>query len=225
MRKPVAKRGSVAIVASLALAVALWAWGSSAQGHALLRSADPGFDEVLDSAPELVTLGFTEPVELGFGSVRVLDQQGRRVDRGEARYVSGRQDSISVGLASGLDDGAYTVDWRVISSDSHPLHGAYVFHVGKPGAAAAGGVPRAGEASTGGPVGIAFGALRWVIFSALLALAGAGIFYAAVWRRPRRPWSRSASTRACGRSLWGPGSSPSWEPCCPYRFRARSRAG
>ena len=204
--RPVAKRASGWIAVSLVLLVALsLLWPGIAQGHAVLRSADPGFDEVLGSAPEDVTLNFTEPVELGFGSVRVLDQEGRRVDRGEAGYVSGRQDSISVRLEPALADGVYTVDWRVISSDSHPLGGAFVFYVGKAGVAAGGGVLPYREAPLGGPAAVAFGVVRWVIFCALLVLAGASIFYVAVWRRPA-------------------GGMAAMAPAVEERFQARWRA-
>ena len=35
-----------------------------------------------------------------------------------------------------LSDGAYIVDWRVISADGHPISGAWTFRVGEGGAAA-----------------------------------------------------------------------------------------
>ena len=74
---------------------------------------------------------FGEPVEAAFGSVRVYDGDGDRVDRGSAEHPDGRGDAIAVGLRGGLGDGTYTATYRVISADSHPVVGRLRVH-GRP---------------------------------------------------------------------------------------------
>jgi methionine-rich copper-binding protein CopC len=52
--------------------------------------------------------------------LRVYDAQGERVDNGDA-VVSADQMSITVTLVSGLDSGAYRVDWKTTSTDGAVL--------------------------------------------------------------------------------------------------------
>ncbi len=60
-------------------------------------------------------------------------------------------------LRDGLADGTYTVAWRVVSADSHPISGAFTFSIGKPStttaavAAGAGREPRRRARSTTSP--------------------------------------------------------------------------
>ncbi|MFC7881594.1 copper resistance CopC/CopD family protein [Streptomyces sp. NPDC057376] len=108
-----------------------------ASAHAALRSTDPGDGSVLRSAPRHVTLTFTESVGLRDDSFRVLDPGGHRVRTGEAGRAGGRSDTARVTLSGELGEGTYTVAWRVVSADSHPVSGAFTFSVGKPSAAPA----------------------------------------------------------------------------------------
>ncbi|MFB7086112.1 copper resistance CopC/CopD family protein [Streptomyces sp. NPDC056296] len=103
-----------------------------ASAHAALRSTDPEDGTVLQRAPRHVTLTFTESVGLRDDSFRVLDPGGHRVRTGEAGRADGRSDTARVALSGELGEGTYTVAWRVVSADSHPVSGAFTFSVGKP---------------------------------------------------------------------------------------------
>ena len=81
-------------------------------------------------SPARVVLRFDEAVSTVAGSVRVFDGEARRVDTGEVTKPA--SDSVAVGLPAGLPDDTYTVAWRVLSADSHPIRGAFVFSVGRP---------------------------------------------------------------------------------------------
>ncbi|WP_053142571.1 copper resistance CopC/CopD family protein [Streptomyces ambofaciens] len=108
-----------------------------ASAHAALRSTDPEDGTVLPRAPRHVTLTFTESVGLRDDSFRVLDPGGHRVRTAEAGRADGRADTARVTLSGELGDGTYTVAWRVVSADSHPVSGAFTFSVGKPSATTA----------------------------------------------------------------------------------------
>ncbi|WP_399886478.1 copper resistance CopC/CopD family protein [Streptomyces sp. BBFR51] len=103
-----------------------------ASAHAALSSTDPEDGTVLQRAPRHVTLTFSESVGLRDDSFRVLDPGGHRVHTGEAGRAAGRSDTARVALPGELDEGTYTVAWRVVSADSHPVSGAFTFSVGKP---------------------------------------------------------------------------------------------
>ncbi len=85
---------------------------------------------MLVRSPAQVVLRFDETVATVAGSVRVFDGEARRVDTGEVtKPASG---SVAVALPESLPHDTYTVAWRVLSADSHPIRGAFVFSVGEP---------------------------------------------------------------------------------------------
>ncbi|WP_328348070.1 copper resistance protein CopC [Streptomyces violaceus] len=102
-----------------------------ASAHAALRSTDPDDGSVVKQAPRGVTLTFTESVGLLDDSFRVFGPDQRRVHTGEATHADGRSDTARVGLPGKLAQGTYTVAWRVVSADSHPVSGAFTFSVGE----------------------------------------------------------------------------------------------
>ncbi|MFE6628697.1 copper resistance CopC/CopD family protein [Streptomyces rochei] len=173
-----------------------------ASAHAALRSTDPGDGSVLRSAPRHVTLTFTESVGLRDDSFRVLDPGGHRVRTGAAGRAEGRSDTARVTLAGDLGEGTYTVAWRVVSADSHPVSGAFTFSVGKPSATTAAVDPGPAE----DPATAALHHLaRYLAYLAAALLIGAAAFVA-LCRPPdpaplRRPlvaswWTLLASTTA-----------------------------
>ncbi len=119
--------GMLAVAAVIASALIA---PSPAFAHAILVGTTPARGAVLDRSPAQVVLRFDEPVSTVSGSVRVFDGEVQRVDSGDVSKPS--SDAVSVGLADDLPDGTYTVAWRVLSSDSHPIRGAFVFSVGEP---------------------------------------------------------------------------------------------
>lgn len=101
----------------------------SAEAHALLVSADPGDGVGLRTPPRAVTLAFTEEPDVKLSSVRVLDASGGSHEQGSPQAVAGRPRSLRIGV-TGLDEGVYTVSWRVVSRvDGHYTSGAYAFGV------------------------------------------------------------------------------------------------
>jgi copper transport protein len=154
----------VAAVAALLLAPA-------ALGHAVLERTDPSNDAVLESSPATVSLGFSEAVESALGAIRVFDANGERVDDGTLERPSSTE--VAVGVEPNLPDGTYTVAWRVVSADSHPVAGAFVFHVGAPGANAEGiGEQVLAAEQTSGAIALAFGGIRFLSYALLLLCAG-----------------------------------------------------
>ena len=108
----------------------------SAFAHATLVTTSPSDGSVLNAAPAGVSLHFDEHVSTPFGAVRVLDANGKRVDEGQESQP--RPDTVAVGLPRSLPNGTYVVAWSVISADTHPVHGAFTFSVGKASANANG---------------------------------------------------------------------------------------
>ncbi|PWI12347.1 transporter [Streptomyces sp. NWU339] len=151
-----------------------------ASAHAAVREAVPEDGSVVKSAPQHVTLTFTESVALLDDSFRVYSPDNHRVKLGEPRHADGRSDTARVDLPDGLDDGTYTVAWRVVSADSHPVSGAFTFSIGKPSPAA----PAAPEAPTEHPVTSSlYNTGRYLAYVAAALLIGT-VAFAALCRPP-----------------------------------------
>jgi copper transport protein len=117
--------------AVLAIAIAALIPAAPALAHSTLIATEPRRDAVVGHPPDRVLLRFDEPVETALGSISVYDGDGRRVDAGE--IVRPSPESVAVAIDGELARGTYTVAWRVISADSDPINGAWVFHVEAPG--------------------------------------------------------------------------------------------
>ncbi|MFP5376125.1 MAG: copper resistance protein CopC [Acidimicrobiia bacterium] len=195
---------------------ALVAAASPAAAHAELRETEPAGGSVLPRPPAGVVLHFSEPVEVSFGSIRVFDQDGERLDAGRPRHPGRRSDAVELELPV-LDDGAYVVTWRVLSADSHPVRGAFTFRVG-PAAAGAEDTRALAQRllnAQGGSTSVAavYGVVRFAVFAALVVLVGGTAFVLALWpaglgdRRVRRllggAWLVSVAGTAAGIGLQG----------------------
>jgi copper transport protein len=141
-----------------------------AGAHATIVRVTPADRSVVDEQPAAVTLRWSEPVDLGPSSVRLLDAGGRTVDTGKAARIGGDRTTAALKLPAGLKDGTYVVAWRVTSADSHPVSGAFSFSIGQPSALVTAGAPGASSAIVKALDGIARG-LSFVGFA--LAAGGA----------------------------------------------------
>ncbi|MEV6541308.1 copper resistance protein CopC [Streptomyces sp. NPDC051665] len=116
------------------LVLLLLGTAGTASAHAALESTDPADGSVLKSAPRALTLTFSESVALLDDSFRVYDPDNRRVRTSSAHHAKDAGDTASVTLPAKLGTGTFTVAWRVVSADSHPVSGAFTFSIGKPSA-------------------------------------------------------------------------------------------
>ena len=170
------------MIRALALALAALALlPATAGAHALLKSTTPERGARLDAAPEQVSLRFSEPVEAEFGAVRVFDSEGREVQTGRTFHPEGRGAEVAVRLRDGLGEDGYTVTYRVISADSHPVSGGFVFVVGDAPAPSTTVGELLGDDDTGAVTGTAFGVTRAVQFGAIALGLGAVIFTLLCW--------------------------------------------
>jgi copper transport protein len=180
----IARTATVFLIATLASMVA----SSPASAHAYLESTDPVQSSVLLLAPRQVVLTFDEPVEIDFGSLEVLGPSGNRVDEGGTHHLPGQAQTVAISLPAGLAHGTYVVAWRVISADSHPVHGAFVFSIGSAAGAskASSIVSRLAKASGSKVVGSVFWVVRTSAFAGLLYMIGTWTVCFVVWREGMR---------------------------------------
>jgi copper transport protein len=164
---------AIAVVVVAALTAA-----PSAFAHAILQESSPSNNSVVRSSPSTVSLRFNEAVETAFGSIRVYDCGGSRVDSG--KIVRPSKDSVAVKIDRRLDRGTYTVTWRVISADSHPVAGAFVFDVKK--ATPGGSCKQVFGATTPGTINALFKFVRALDFALILLVVGGAMVLALALR-------------------------------------------
>ncbi|MDX3760096.1 copper resistance protein CopC [Streptomyces mirabilis] len=155
------------------LVLVLFGGVGGASAHAALTGTDPQDGSVLKSAPTEVTLSFSESIGLLDDSFRVLDPDNRRVHTGDPGHAGDRSDTARVTLPKGLGTGTFTVAWRVVSADSHPVSGAFTFSIGKPSATAP---PVPVDPSGNTVAGTLYDAARYLAYGGLALLIGAAAF-------------------------------------------------
>jgi copper transport protein len=147
-----------------------------AAAHAELIETNPANGSHLDRAPKEVVLRFSETVAPVRGGFSVLDSSGKTVAQPAASADGSR---VRLALPDSLGDGVYVVNWRVVSADSHPIHGAFVFSVGTASAAALG--DAGAQAGADDAVGVAFWVFRLLGYLSLAVMIGGSYFVVACW--------------------------------------------
>ncbi|KQV15514.1 MULTISPECIES: FixH family protein [unclassified Kitasatospora] len=174
------KRLGVLLTVVVTAGLLLIGSAGTASAHASLVSTDPVNNAVVATAPAAVTLTFSEGVSLSPDSVRVLGPDGASVDSGEPGHVDGKAATARVELRSGIANGTYTVAWRAVSEDSHPIGGAFTFSVGAPSATTVSAAALQ-DVKPDGVVAFAYGTGRTVAYAAFALLAGAAAFVLICW--------------------------------------------
>ena len=118
LRRPVFLAGLLTVLVALVLAPA-------ARAHDVLIATDPEDAATLDAAPSAITLTFNNsPLDVG-SAIIVADSAGETVAEGTGT-VSGTDVVLEL---DELAAGDYEVQWRVASSDGHPIEGTFGFTV------------------------------------------------------------------------------------------------
>ena len=142
------------LLGSLILAAATLGLAGPASAHDAAESTSPAEGAALATPPAVVSVTFSnKPLGIG-SSFSVRDAAGTEWADGSVQIV----DNVATQkLRPGGPAGAYTVAWRVVSSDSHPIEGTFTFTAASgAGATASGaatsGAPKAGSPRTAGAV-------------------------------------------------------------------------
>lgn len=118
----------------LALLVALGglttALAAPATAHDRIIGSDPADGSALTVSPTQIVLTFSDEVQQVGGQILLVDAAGTQVAAGPPA-VDGTTATLAVPT---LANGPYTVTWRVVSSDGHPIDGTFAFSVADPAA-------------------------------------------------------------------------------------------
>ncbi|MDZ4092917.1 MAG: copper resistance protein CopC [Arthrobacter sp.] len=137
-----------ALLGAAILAAALLGAVAPASAHDAAESTSPATGATVAAPPEQVSVTFNKnPLALG-SQILVNDPAGTNWADGAVEIVD---NVASQKLKAGAPAGAYTVLWRVASSDGHPIEGSFTFtaSAGAPGSPAVAAVPPMGPAQPG----------------------------------------------------------------------------
>lgn len=157
-------------VAAMVLATLLGAAGP-ALAHNVLVESDPAEGAQLQTGPREVRLTFDQPVRAGedYNTVNVIGPEGAYWTDGTVR-VEGN--SVIAPVRELGPAGDYTVGYRVLSNDGHPVPGKVTFTLAEPGSGTPAPPPEeaadsaAQQAEGGMPV------WPWIAGAALLVVLG-----------------------------------------------------
>ncbi len=122
---------SILLLITFSVIVSLTIPVRQAYGHAFVTSSDPSSLQSVPTSPSKVVVFFSEPVDIRFSKLNVLDQNGKQIGNKDIHYLNGDQSALSVSLPQ-LKDGVYTVSTTVLSeADGHVTDNAFVFAVGE----------------------------------------------------------------------------------------------
>lgn len=164
------------LLTSLVAGVVVLGTAGTASAHNTLISSDPRDGAQLEAGPAAITLTFDQPVQAGekFNTLTVTGPEGTRWEADGEPTV---EDNSVVFAVRPLGPAAeYTVGYRVLSADGHPVTGSLKFTLTKAGS----GAPAATAAATpdsstpGGSGGVPI----WVWIAAAVVLLGGGVFLA-----------------------------------------------
>ncbi|MFJ4210764.1 copper resistance protein CopC [Paenarthrobacter sp. NPDC089675] len=186
-----------AVVAALAFASAVLFGAAPASAHDVAESTTPANGATVAVVPVSVSITFNNrPLAIGSGVT---------VTAGGENWADGAVEIIDnqavQKLRSGAPAGEYTVTWRVVSSDSHPIEGTFKFKAAAGSTTSASGsagsspstsgsavtVPTAGTAAPGTATGESAPAASqpfpWSIVGLAVVAVGLVVFLAVTARR------------------------------------------
>ncbi|MFI7159897.1 copper resistance protein CopC [Micromonospora chalcea] len=135
-----------ALLAALFTTALLLVPATPAAAHNSLQEATPARDARLTTAPTQVTLRFLQRLNPAFTTITLRDATDRQVPA-SAPAVDGATGTVTI--EEPLANGTYTVAYRVVSRDGHPVQGSYRFTVADPAAPPAAAPSPTTDASTG----------------------------------------------------------------------------
>jgi methionine-rich copper-binding protein CopC len=97
---------------------------AAAQAHDVLETTDPASGSTVRTVPAKIGLTFDHtPIAIG-SVVRVEDTTGTDQADGPVVIVDNH---VTQAVKADAPEGKYTVIWRVVSSDGHPIEGTFTF--------------------------------------------------------------------------------------------------
>jgi methionine-rich copper-binding protein CopC len=174
------------VIVTTLMAVTFWLWGGpEAAAHTSLINSDPAKDAQTSTPPSAVVLTFSEDINPQFATVVVNSADGHNWAATQAR-VDGPRLTADIGPQR-LPNGRYTVGYRVVSADGHPVSGSYSFTIvgaADPSPTSAATAPSATAAPPAAAEPTGSDTTRSILYAGIAGLAVGGVI--AFWQSRKR---------------------------------------
>jgi methionine-rich copper-binding protein CopC len=114
------------LIAMFSLGATAFLLTGAAAFHLRLVKSAPADGEIVTQMPTEIRLWFSQKPEVGLTTVKLYRQDSSVVDLGKPAKTDDSV-AVKVPLEAGLVPGSYTVSWRTVSRDGHPVRGSYGF--------------------------------------------------------------------------------------------------
>jgi methionine-rich copper-binding protein CopC len=104
--------------------IAVFVGYAPAGAHDIPVATVPADNSAMSTGPKTVSVTFDKPVQDGFAELTVLGPGGTRWTAGPPHVMG---DTISAALGPLGPAGRYTVEYRIVSADGHPVSGSFGF--------------------------------------------------------------------------------------------------
>lgn len=110
--------------------ICLMSFPEMTSAHAYLKQSNPSVNTKLETSPKNISLVFSEPIQSAFHHIEVFGEDGN-AELHESFIPDEDETKLIAKLKQDLRKGVYTIKWRVISSDGHPIEGTIPFIIGE----------------------------------------------------------------------------------------------
>lgn len=107
----------------------IFAFPTGTWAHSKLQSSVPAADAKVTESVQELSLSFNEKIDSTLSTLTIMDDKGEKINALEVK-VEGSE--IKAALEKPLVTGAYTVEWKIVGGDGHPVKGNYAFEVDAP---------------------------------------------------------------------------------------------
>jgi methionine-rich copper-binding protein CopC len=115
------------IMSAVILAISLVVGTQSADAHSRKEATQPADGVVLEMSPSVIGMRFDMPMRVTL--ISLTDQDGTAHDL--TRTDNMQPVSEFSATPPVLPSGQYTVEWRGLAADGHPMQGAFSFEISK----------------------------------------------------------------------------------------------
>jgi copper transport protein len=117
----------------ITIAIIFFSFPALSSAHAYIIKSFPVDNQSLHQSPQNVSIEFNEEIQPSFHYMQVIDQNGKRVDQGNEQIESNNSKILKTTIKPNLPSGIYTIKWKIVSADGHPVDGIIPFQIGKAG--------------------------------------------------------------------------------------------
>ncbi|WP_054957856.1 copper resistance CopC family protein [Paenibacillus dakarensis] len=104
----------------------IFVFPAGAWAHSKLQISVPPADSTSTEHVKELSLTFNENINTTLSTLIITSDNGEKIDNAE---VSIGDNLMKATLESPLGPGTYTVEWKIVGADGHPVKGNYSIHV------------------------------------------------------------------------------------------------